>query len=119
MTYLKIYGKRLGYTLLELLISLVLITTLYYFNIIGDGFFKSLELISIILTIFINSYILGNTSNKKAYIEGTKFGGIIISLLLIFTLLFSKFKIRVLIYYLIIMITSILGSMIGISKKRD
>lgn len=119
MTYLKKYGLRIGYTFLGIIGTLVILTTLYYFDLVGTKFFNFLELTSVGINIFINSFILGKSSNKKGYIEGIKYGGIIVLILLLPTLIFSKFKIRVLIYYTIIMITSILGSMIGISKKRD
>lgn len=118
MTYLKKYGLRLGWAILGAVVSLVAINTLYYFNLIGDGFYKFLELIVVIGDVFINSFILGKASSKKGYLEGLKFSLVIITLLLVSTLLFSSFKVKLLIYYLIISITAVLGSMIGISRKK-
>lgn len=118
MTYLKKYGLRLGWAILGAVVSLVAINTLYYFNLIGDGFYKFLELIVVIGDVFINSFILGKASSKKGYLEGLKFSLVIITLLLVSTLLFASFKVKLLIYYLIISITAVLGSMIGISRKK-
>lgn len=119
MAYLINISKRFGYTLLGIVISLIFLTTFYYFDLIGDTFFSFLELITITINIFVNSFILGKKSNKNGYLEGAKFGGLIVLLFFIITLLFSKFHMNILIYYLIILVTAILGSMIGISKKRD
>ena len=40
MTYLKKYGKRLIFTITSIIISLFLLTILYYFNIIGPNLNK-------------------------------------------------------------------------------
>ncbi len=119
MAYLKNYGKRFGFTFLGIFITLIVLTTFYYFDLIGDSLFSFLELFTLTINIFVNSFILGKSASKNGYIEGAKFGGAIVFILLIITLIFSKFRFSVLIYYLIIITTSILGSMIGISKKRD
>lgn len=119
MTYLTRYGIRIGYSLVGIVGVSTLLTTFYYFNLIGDGVFNFLELLTVIINIFINSFLLGKSTNKKGYIEGTKFGGIVIILFLVPTIIFSKFNIRIFIYYFIILVTAILGSMVGISKKRD
>lgn len=118
MTYLTRYGLRVGYALLGIVGIIILLTTFYYFNIIGEGVFNFLVLVSMIVNIFINSFILGKTATKKGYIEGAKFGSIFVLSFLILTIIFSNFRIRVLIYYFIIMISAIFGSMVGISKKR-
>ena len=103
---------------MELIILLFFITILYYFNIINDSTYSVLKLIILLLSIFINSFILGiNTSNKK-YIEGIKYGIIFIILLFIPTIILNSFKIRVLIYYLLIIITSMFGSMFSVTKKK-
>lgn len=119
MTYLNRYGIRIGYTVLGIIGVSILLTTFYYFNLIWEGVFNFLELITVIVNIFIGSFILGKGSNKKGYIEGAKLGGIFILLILVPTIIFSNFRIRVLIYYFIIMVTSIFGSMVGIRNKRN
>ncbi len=119
MTYLTRYGLRVGYALLGIIGLSIVLITFYYFDLIGDKTFNFLELVVVLINIFINSFILGKASNKKGYIEGAKFGGIIVLLELILTLLFFKFKAKILIYFVMVMVTAILGSMVGISKKRN
>lgn len=120
MTYIKKYGLRLLYTFITMIILLLLTTTLYYFNIINNGTYKVLKIIIILISIFINSYILGKNTSSKGYLEGIKLAGLIIPIFFILTIITKEpLKLSILLYYLIILITSILGSMVGISKKKD
>jgi len=119
MTYLKKYGIRTLISMLGILASIVILTVFYYFNLVNDTVFSFLELIAIIMNIFCNSYILGKDSIKNGYLEGVKFGGIILFILTLVTLLLRAFKFKIIIYYFIIFITAILGSMVGISRKKD
>lgn len=120
VTYLKKYGLRLLYTIISILLSLLLATTLYYFNIIGQNTYKVLKIIIILLNIFISSFILGKSAENKGYLEGIKLAVIVIPIFLILTILTNEvFKLRSLLYYTIITITSITGGMIGINKKKE
>lgn len=120
MTYIKKYGKRLLFTMISILLSLLAITLLYYFNIIGQNTNKVLKIITIIINIFISSFILGKNTLKKGYLEGIKLSLIIIPLFIIIAIITSsKLEIKAILYYIIITITSVLGSMIGINKKKE
>lgn len=120
MTYIKKYGKRLLFTIISILLSLLAVTLLYYFNIIGQNTNKILKIIVILVNIFISSFILGKNTLKKGYLEGIKFSLLIIPIFIITSLITSsKLEIKAILYYVIIMITSILGSMIGINRKKE
>ena len=120
MTYIKKYGNRLLFTTISILLSLLAITLLYYFNIIGQNTNKVLKIIAILINIFISSFILGKNTIKKGYLEGIKLALIIIPIFIIISLLTSsKIEIKAILYYMIILITSILGSMIGINKRKE
>ena len=120
MIYLKKYGLRILYTLIFICISLIISTALYYFNIINNGFYKTLKIIITLLAIFINSYILGKQSTQKGYLEGLKFSLLLIFIFFILKLITKEpLKLRLLLYYIIVVITSIFGSMLGINKKKD
>lgn len=118
MKYLKKYGKRFLWTTISIIISITILTTLYYFNIINPTVYNYLKVFILLLNIFISGYILGKQTEKYGYLEGMKFALIMIIFFLIITLLTNvDVKLRLLLYYLIIAITSIFGSMVGISKK--
>lgn len=120
MTYLKKYGLRLLYTIISILASILIITTLYYFNIISSGTYNVLKIVILLINIFISSFILGKKATSRGYLEGIKLSIMIIPLLLILSLVLSlSLKPRVLIYYLIIAVTSIFGGMVGISRKKN
>lgn len=113
------YIKAILFNVLELFVLIFLITILYYFNIINDKTFSILKLIILLFSIFVNSFILGKNTKRKSYIEGIIYGIILISILLILTIILSKIKIKLLVFYPLILITSILGSIIGKTKKID
>ena len=60
---------------------------------------------------------MGKNTKKKNYIEGIIYGIIVITILLILTIILSKIKIKLLVFYPLILITSILGSIINKIKK--
>ena len=114
MEYLKKLGKSLLYTIIPLLITMLILTILNYFNIINYNVFNILKYITIIITLLIGSYKLGSTTKDKGYISGIKFALIIIIFILLFNyFIFKEFSIKTIIYYSIILTTSIVGSITG------
>ena len=118
MTNIKKYTISTTLTLTLILTTLFIITIFYYFNLITMKTFSILKLLVILISTFISTFILGTKAKNKGYLEGIKQGLILIILFLIPTIITSNFNLKVLIYYLIILITSSLGSMIGINIKR-
>lgn len=120
MTYLKKYGLRILYTFLTIIILLTITTGLYYFNLINNNTYKIFKIIIVIISILINSFILGKNSLNKGYLEGIKLGLMIITIFFILTLVSSNsLNLSILLYYFILLITAIFGSMFGISRKKD
>lgn len=98
-------------------IGTLLITLLNYFSLIHSNIISILKLLLPISSITIASFLLGKQSEKKGYIEGLKLGIIIILIFLTLILLLDRFTLKSLLYYLILVLTSILSSMIGINKN--
>lgn len=120
MEIIKKYSFRFLYTVLSIVISLLLITTLYHFNIISSNIYQTLKLIILLVNILISGIILGKKATSKGYLEGIKLGTFMILLCFLITLVTGQdLKIRLLIYDSMILITSILGGMIGINKKGE
>jgi len=87
-------------------------------NLIGLRSFNILILIIMIITSIISGILIGKKAIKKGYIHGLIFGGILV--LLMFLLGFfgsTPHNLNSLIYYLIIVIATVIGSMIGIGFK--
>lgn len=120
MEIIKKYSFRFLYTILSIVISLLLITTLYHFNIISSNIYQTLKLIILLVNILISGIILGKKATSKGYLEGIKLGIFMILLCFLMTLVTGQdLKIRLLLYDSMILITSILGGMIGINKKGE
>lgn len=118
MEIIKKYSFRFLYTIIGLIISILLITVLYNFNIITSNTYQILKLISLLLNILISGLILGKKATKKGYLEGIKLGIFIIILFALLTILTGqKLQLKILLYDSIILITAVLGGMIGINKK--
>lgn len=112
MKYLKSF---LWFIIPFIIISLI-VTILYYFNLINENIYIYTRFIMSLLSLFIGGLYLGRHSLKKGWLEGLKFGGIIIVFLtIIYYVLFGFcFSMRTFIYYLILLLSSVLGSMFGI-----
>lgn len=119
MKYLK-YLKVLLYIIIPILILNIITSIFYYFNIINTNTINYLKLFIIAISMLIGGIYIGSKTNKKGWLEGLKIGlEVIIILFIISYLAFDKgIDIKTVIYYFIILISSILGSMIGINKRK-
>ena len=117
--------KNSLFSILFIIISLIILTfllTLFsYFNIINDKTVSIFKIIIPIISLLIGGYNIGKNSNKKGWLEGLKLSIIFIILLIIFNLIFFKqgINIKNILYYMIMTISTIFGSMIGISMKKN
>jgi len=117
---LKTYGKTILFFLGVILVLSFIISLLNLGNILYSKATDTIILIGMILTLFIIGFEYGKKATKKGYMEGLKIGGCLIFLLIIINLLFYKtgFSIERFIYYVVLILSSTLGSMIGINKKH-
>lgn len=120
MNYLKRLGKSFIYIVSILFVSTIMITLLNYVDIFGSKLTNIFKIVSIIASLFVGGFIMGKSAKSKGWLEGLKLSLIIIGILLIlnYVILKSSFEIRNLIFYLILMISGIFGSMIGINKNQ-
>lgn len=119
MAFLKKYGLRLAYTMISILFSLLVVTVLYYFDFINGTVYKVLKIIIVLLNIFISSFILGKKASNKGFLEGIKLALIVIPIFIVLALLTKEaLKIRVILYYFILLATSTFGGMVGISRNN-
>ncbi|MBR6690644.1 MAG: TIGR04086 family membrane protein [Bacilli bacterium] len=121
MKYLKNLGMSFIYIIVTILVLTFITTILSYFNILNDKITSIIKIIIPIISMLIGGFYIGKKSLKKGFLEGLKLGGIFSLILIIFNYLALNisFKFKYLLFYLILIITSILGSMIGINKKKQ
>ena len=119
MKTLKKYGKTLGlFTIIILLLSLIF----SLFNLGGLMNFNTTSILFMILMIMIFliiGYRFGKNAVKKGYIEGLKIGFCLILVLLFINVVFykSNFSLERIIYYIVLILSSIMGSMLGINRQ--
>lgn len=120
MNYLK-YLKTLIYIIIPILILNIIISLLQYFNIIESNLTSYLKLIIAAISMLTGGVYIGSNTSKKGWLEGLKVGlEIIIILFIISYLAFDQgINVKTLIYYFILIISSMLGSMIGINKRKE
>lgn len=116
MKYLKTFG-----IILAIMITLFLISiTLSYFNIINDTANDVIKLLSMLISSFSGGIYIGSQSQEKGYLEGIKISGILLIILITLSFLVFKDNLSIwkIIYYILILIVTITGSIIGINKKE-
>ncbi|MBP3461508.1 MAG: TIGR04086 family membrane protein [Bacilli bacterium] len=119
MNYIKNVSFSILYIIGFILILTFILTLFSYFNIFSDKLVSIFKILIPIISLFIGGYYLGKRSNKKGWLEGLKLGFIFLVLLIIFEFLALDidFKIKNIIYYLIIISSTSFGSIIGINKN--
>ena len=98
----------------------MIITVLNYFDLLTGNALKWTKLLILIGALLVSSILIGKKSLEKGYLEGIKFGFIFVLFLLIFNFLAfdSGIKLSNILFYFIMILTSSLGSMIGINRKK-
>lgn len=121
MKYLKKLAFSFIYIIATILILTFITTIFSYFNIMSDKVTSIFKILIPIIGLFIGGFYMGKRSRKSGYIEGLKLGFIFSIFLLIFNFLAfnNSFKIKYLLFYVILIVSSILGSMIGINRKKS
>ena len=120
MNFIKNVSISILYIVLCLLILTFILTLFSYFNIISDKVVSIFKIIIPIISLFIGGFFIGKKSIRKGWLEGLKLSLIFLVVLVIFEYLAldQSFDIKNILYYLILSISSIFGSMIVISKKK-
>ncbi len=121
MNYLKNISISIGFIIFSLIILILFTTILNYFNIIGSSLCNTLKLLTPIISLFIGGFYIGRNSNQKGWLEGLKLSIIFLIILILFQYLAfdNKFEVKNILYYIIISISCVFGSIIGINKKRE
>jgi len=121
MKYLKNLGLSFLYIIGAILVLTFITTIFSYFNILNDKVTSIIKIIIPIIAMLIGGFYIGKRSLKKGFLEGLKLGGIFSLVLIIFNYLAlnNSFKFKYMLFYIILIISSILGSMIGINRKKQ
>lgn len=114
------YIKSIGFGISIFLILNLIITIFSFFNLFNDKTITILKIIVFIITMISSGFILGFKTKKKGLINGLKLGLIYLSISLFLTLIIPNLElsIKLVLYYLLIIILNIFGSVIGVNIKK-
>lgn len=109
--------KSFGLGISVFLILNLIITILSYFNIINGNILK---IIIFIITILVSGIYLGLNYKKKGLLNGIELSiiYILISSILILILPNLEFSLKIILYYLFIIVLSTTGSVLGVNIKK-
>lgn len=111
--------KGLGYFYLSLLLYLLLVSTLNYFNIINYKILSTFSFVFMILLFMYSGFYVAKKSERKGYVNGLIVGGVNIVLILLLSILLGENpEISVGIYFIILLLSSTIGGMFGINFKN-
>ena len=116
---LKSYFKVILIGLLFVMIFAFLLGVLQNFNLFYGKASEVFMFIYMAILFFIIGFLVGKKATHKGYLEGIKISLSLIFILIVINVLFYQtgFSLERTIYYFILILSSTLGSMIGISKQ--
>ena len=117
---LKSYFKVILIGLLFMMIFAFLLGVLQNFNLFYGKASEVFMFIYMAILFFIIGFLVGKKATHKGYLEGIKISLSLIFILIVINVLFYQtgFSLERTIYYFILILSSTMGSMIGINKKR-
>ena len=116
---LKSYFKVILIGLLFMIVFAFLLSILEYFNLFYGKVSEVSMFIYMAILFFIIGLLVGKKATHKGYLEGIKISLSLIFILIVINVLFYQtgFSLERTIYYFILILSSTLGSMIGINKQ--
>ena len=119
MNLIKKYSITLGIMLSIITFFLFFFVLLNYYDLINQHVLAIFKIILMVTSFFIGGLITGKHSLKKGWFEGFKIGSLgILLFIIINSFFFHEFYLKYFLYYMILIGSSILGSIIGINKKQ-
>lgn len=113
----KNYIKTIIKYFIYITIYILIISVLYYFKIFSYKTIRKINYIINILLFSFSGYKIAALEQRKGYLNGFLISLIIIMLFLIPSIFISKLNFTTLVYYLSLITSSIVGGIIGVTKK--
>lgn len=119
-----VFLKNISISILSIIGSMFILTfimTLFsYFSLISDKLVSIFKIAILFISLFIGGFIMGHFSVRKGWLEGFKLSIIFLIFLIFFEFLFlnKTFEFKSILYYIIVSISCIFGSIIGINFNK-
>ncbi len=120
MRCLKNIGISCLYSYGFIFVFTFILTFLNYANII-DGMFTFFLIFNLVISVLIGGFVCGKRSLKKGWLEGLKYGFVFLIILTLLNVLgySNGLSIKYFVFCSIILVSSILGGMIGIGFRKE
>ena len=120
MKCLKNIGFSCLYSYGFIFVLTFILSFLNYINFI-DGMFTFFMIFNLVISVFIGGFVCGKRSLKKGWLEGLKFGFVFLFILTLLNILgySNSLTLKYFVFSCIILVSSILGGMIGIGFKKN
>lgn len=103
----------------SMLLYILILSGLHYIGVIKLSSIVKINFVVIASIMFAGGLLLGKKATKKGYLEGLKLGSIFLVIIFLLNVIFYRhFDLYVVLYYLIILVGSTIGSMIGINLRH-
>ncbi len=118
---MKKYLLPASITTAIVLVGTLIISIFYYFNLISDKLNTTFLYLISIIAMFTGAFLLGKQTKEKGYLSGLIYYAVWLIIMIILSLVFIKtsFSVSMLIYFIVLLISSVLGSSIGINYKKE
>ncbi len=113
------YLKSIGLFFIVLFVYLLLMTTLYYFEVFEYKLVSIINYIASIIMFFLLGFKVSRLEKQKGYLNGFLVSSIVVILFALISLILSKLSFSSLVYYLSVILSSIVGGIIGVSKDKN
>lgn len=118
---LKNYFKSIGLCIGIWLVLAFILNLFNYFDLLSGNLYKVLVLICLITGVCFGSFMLGKNVLNKGLFQGLKYGLVMCFIMFLFSYLAFdiSFGFKNVIYFFIVIIVSMIGSVIGINRKKE
>lgn len=121
MSFLKNCGFGCLYSFISIFLLTFVLTFFSYIDFVNSGWFIFFMIFNLVFSIFLGGFVVGKGSRCKGFLEGIKFG--VIALLIISLINFmgfqSSFDMKFVMFSFIIIVSAMLGGMVGICFKKN
>lgn len=120
MNYLKNLGISLLFIISFILVLTFIGTLFNYIGLFNNTVIKIVKVIIPILSMFIGGFVIGKRQGKNGWLEGLKLSLIFLVILTLFNYLGlnASFSLKSWIYYIILIVSTIFGSILGVNKFK-
>lgn len=119
MNNLKKYVKPLLCLMTSLIVNVLAMALFHYMGVFKLASIGKINFVVMAILMFVEGLVMGKKTSKKGYLEGLKLGGFVVVSLFLLNIIFTRhFDLYVVLYYVVMMVSSVIGSMIGINLHR-